>query len=342
MAALAKCLLLSASCAALVGALPVGFPCANATPTVLASVKSTSWPGACLDLKDVSSATTKTEESCKAACIADQTCSVWQLGPSPSKYCYISDEEYTATQCWGRDNDTTYKPLAAERLQHGFINVTQKLTAGSFVPGLMWIDMKSTIVAEGTKRCKGQCYSILACEKWLYVTGTSSVAGTTGQNIGCHLQTKASTLGAMTTLPAGQTSEGEQIQHTCVPPPAPPAKKKDNTLLWTILALIAILVLLIIVALVIFFVCCQKEKKPKKTRAVKVAPKKEVQVLQPLVRMPVVQQPMVQYAAPTVTTTMATPTYQAVPQAAPAVYASAPMVQSVAVAPTVTTRPMLM
>jgi len=360
MAALASCLLLSASCAALIGAsptLPVGFPCvgANAT-TILSSVLTTSWPGACLGLKDVSSGTaTQTAASCKAICIADPTCSVWQLGPAPNKYCYISDETHTALNCWGRDevagsSTPKYAPTAAERLQHGFINVTKVLKAGTYIAGLKAIgDMKSSTDPVGVARCKAQCYSIVACKNWFYVTGKSTVTGNStvaavaSKPKGCFLQTLSSQLGAESTLPVGQTSVGEEISHTCAKPTIPGVigSTKEPSNLWWILLLVAIIVILIIVALVVIFVFCQNKEKPKKTRAVKVAPKKEPQVIQPLVRMPVVQQPMVQYAAPTVTRAMVTPTYQAVPQAAPAVYASAPMFQSVVVEPTVM-QPMLM
>jgi len=314
MAALASCLLLSASCAALVSAntLPLGFPCANAnSTTILSSVLSTSWPGACLGLKDVSSAATKTEAACKAICIADPTCSVWQLGPAPNKYCYISDETHTALNCWGRDevvgsSTPKYVPLAAERLQHGFINVTKVLTAGTFFAGLKAIgDMKSSTDPVGVARCKAQCYSTVACKNWFYVTGVSTVAAVTSKAKGCFLQTLSSQLGAESTLPVGQTSVGEEISHTCAKPTIPGVigSTKEPSNLWWILLLVAIIVILIIVALVVIFVFCQNKEKPKKTRAVKVAPKKEPQVLQPLVRMPVVQQPMVQ-----------TPIYQAVPQ----------------------------
>lgn len=342
MAASTMRLLLCVSGAALASADVPGFPCA--TPPVVLESKTAppagqdAWPAACLGLKSQGDDKT-TAAACKEACVSHQSCSVWQL--TSDDYCWISDDYDQASSCWGRDDDTTFSSKAGERLQHGKVNVTQTLPNNAFYPGLKSVGtFRTTTDSSGSHRCKNQCYSDINCGVWLYVSGTVQ----NGKDVGCYVQNKDSEMGNIETLPAGQTSVGETIKHFCE------FSHEDLEKAVGILATLGMGMLLALCCvcclffgllfLCIYCLCCQgKKDKPKTTRAVKVAPKKEPQeVLQPLVPMPVVQQPMVAYAAPTVTTTVATPTYQAVPQAVPATYASAPMVQSVAAVPSVQTQ----
>lgn len=336
-------LLLCVSSAAFASADVPGFPCAM-PPKVLESKTAPpagqdAWPAACLGLNQQGDQKS-TAADCKAACVSHQSCSVWQL--TQDDYCYISDGYDQAYQCWGRDQDANFQAKAGERLQHGSVNVTQQLPNTAFYPGLKFVGTFNTATdASASSRCKNQCYSDINCGVWVWVTGQPTADGVVGKAVGCHVQNKDSQMGNIETLPAGQSSVGETVAHFCA------FSHEDLAKVAGIFAALGLGTLAflccvgccvgLLLCLCIYFLCCHgKKEKPKTTRAVKVAPKKEPQeVLQPLVPMPVVQQPMVAYAAPTYTTTVATPTYQAVPQAVPATYSSVPMVQSVAAVPQV-------
>lgn len=333
-APLAKALLLWAIAMAAAKEKPPGFPCALA-PTVLESKLDppngqAAWPANCLGLKSQGDAKTDAA-GCKAVCDSHQSCSVWQL--TSEDYCWIADDYDQAESCISRADEPTFQAKAGQRLQHGKVNVTATVTAGTWYDGLKKVNFGTTSdAALEAQRCKTQCYSDIYCQHWLYVKNTGN-AVPNGKEIGCYVQNKDSEVGSATTLPTGQTSQGEQISHYCpIETTVPPKKEESNLWLW--LLLLALLLLLLVAALIVCLLCHKEPKKEKKTRAVKVAPKKQPEVLQPLVPMPIVQQPMVTYATPTITTTVATPTYQAVPQVAP-VFAQAPMVVSTAAVPMV-------
>jgi hypothetical protein len=347
MAASTMRLLLCVSGAALASAAVPGFPCLTA-PIVLESKTAPpegqdAWPAACLGLSQQGDLKS-TSADCKAACVNHQSCSVWQL--SKDDYCYISDSYDQASDCWGRDASPEASTVAkaGERLQHGSINVTQTLPNNAYYPGLKHVGTMNTQTdSPRPVRCKNQCYSDINCGVWFYVEGAATDPAL-AKGLGCWLQNKDSQLGNIEQLPAGQTSTGETVTHYCdfSQQDLHDAAKAVGILasLGAGLLLAACCTLCLCCGLfwlLIYCLCCHgKKEKTKTTRAVKVAPKKEPkEVLQPLVPMPVVQQPMVAYAAPTFTTAVMTPTYQAVPQAAPATYASVPMVQSVAAAPAV-------
>lgn len=280
---------------------------------VLADV-ATGWPGACLGLTQQDNQSDYTTASCAAICKADALCSIWQL--TGGSNCWVGLPGSRGSECMGRSGDTEFRPTGAQRLQQGNVQVLKNYTT-EWVSGLKNIGVMSAMNGvEDRERCKHQCYSAIDCRYWMY-----------GKD-GCWVDDPATN-----PLPAvpviDNTSEyaktmvaGEHIQNVCPPPPKPEES------FWTWPVILGLIALLLLILAAIFFLCCQKEKKVKKTRAVKVAPKKE----EPAPAYTVLQPAYTTYVQPT-------PTYQMVPSAefiqAPMIVEQQPLLQqsSVMMAP---------
>lgn len=318
-----KCAALLFSSAAS-AALPPNFPC-SVPPTVLES-KEKGWPAVCLNLVgDPDESTTSTSAACKAKCIANPDCSVWQL--TTDKVCYVSKADAQATNCWGREpatDGTEFVALGGERLQHGTINVSTAIVGNGYYAGLHPVGafVETPTAAAQQERCKHQCYSDIWCNKWILVAGTSTDSAKPSIAIGCYVQNKESVEQSLTTAPPGQTTVGESIVHTCTPPVT---KTTPESNLFIVMLITLLICIVICVGLIIAILLCRKPAEKKSvSRAVKVSPKPMQQALVPMVPMPVmVTQPTVAYAAPPA---IAAPSYQVVPQAQSTTFASVPLI----------------
>jgi len=293
-----------------------GWPMVNGAPgacqTVPVSVikdvqGAEKWPGACLDLKQITDAATSTytPESCKAACLADPTCHVWQL--TDADKCWLGVPGNYAVSCETRDGENgepgTVLPggtqpgshliKAGQRLQHGSVKVVRSLSA-EWVEGLYVEGLQATNATRNAQRCKEQCYSDIYCRFWQYGAD------------GCERERKGtgvpdSPVISNTSTAARTQIAGEIIEHSCPPPKTTPPP--SHTLRNVLIALASLLLLLLLL-LCIYFAFCKKESKPKKTRAVKKAvPKEPAQPLVPVQTVQYVSVPqysVVQQPAPVV------------------------------------------
>jgi hypothetical protein len=306
--------------------------------TVLEDVSS-GWYDACLGLKkqmttDDPPVPISTAEACKATCVDDMHCSVWQLVKhNEDPVCWSGSVFHGCLSRGSGDPNskavTTFEGdlVAGESLQHGFIKVVGPKTDAQ-VMGLKHFVEKTGEAADRMERCKKICYTDTTCTVWQYGSD------------GCWVEHKP-------TNPAGDSKNdtkwlegllgGETVEHTC-PPYVP-----EEGLPWPWIITGIVLGLLALAAIIY---ALTKKPKVKKTRAVKIQPKPDPPLVplfipQPTVLIPqqsvvmappVMQQqvvyetaaPMTTYAAPT--TTYAAPT---VAQTQPLL--SAPMVSGGAV-----------
>lgn len=260
------------------------------------------WPGSCLGLKESDNTTEWNVDACASLCKANAQCNTWQV--TDEKKCWLGVPGYEGYQCFGRDGDTSFKAVGAQRLQQGTIKVLKSYSV-EWVSGLKNVGVMETASGVVDKeRCKSQCYSDVDCRYWMYGEG------------GCWLEQAPDFV--VPDVPVVSTTSdqaktmvgGENIVHQCLPPPPP-----EESNLPLLLGVIGGALLAACCLGLIFHMFCMAPKKVKRTRAVKVAPKKEA--------------PPLTYTLlePTYTTYVtSTPTYQMVPQAP--MMAAPPMVAS--------------
>lgn len=286
--------------------------------TVLQEVSS-GWYDACMGLKKFPDA--GTAELCKATCVDDMHCSVWQLvNNSGTPTCWSGS---TFHGCLARGGTDPNAPkvekfegdlLAGESLQHGFVKVVSAGTAETM--GLKHFVEKTGTDEEKLERCKKICYTDCTCTVWQYGAD------------GCWIE-HLPTFAKGETKPDSEWTKGmlggETIEHTCPPYVEPEGLPWPWIIAGIIVALLAL-------AAIAYF--CMKKPKVKKTRAVKIEPKKDPPLVplfipQPTVLIPqqsvimappqpVIQQQFVYETVPT--TQYAAPTTQYVTQAAPTQY----------------------
>jgi len=292
----------------------MAFPADCPNVTVLHDVVGDNWYDGCLGLQNKPLATTAA--ACEEQCKTDMNCSIWQM---TKKACWSGNVVHG---CRSRGSDVALGNfeedlVAGQRLQHGFIKV---ISTNDFeTMGLKHYPEKTGTQAEQVERCKQFCYTDVTCTVWQYGSD------------GCWVEHLPG-FGKDATKPGSEWSKGmiagETIEHTC-PPYVPP---ESNIWPWVIGGIVA--ALLALAALAYFL---QKKPKVKKTRAVKIEPKKDPPVItyipQPTVLIPMSQPSMVMQ--PTYTTqqvTQAAPTYttqtvQTYASAAPAYTTAVPAAQ---------------
>lgn len=290
-------------------------------PKVLHDHLTDGWPAKCMGLAQVTTVTKYTAASCGAECTKNPECMAWQL--TPLEECWVS---VPGNRCengvggQGRESNMT----AGQRIQHGKVIVKRSLAGMWISSGMKQIGTMapSSNADLSRQRCRDQCYSDISCRYWLW--------GGSGSNAGCWVEAQPNQVVSdpppleKTGANALTTAYGEEIDHICPPwpTPEPPAAKKSS--LGLILGIIGGVVLLGILAAVIYFLFCQSSApKAKKTRAVKIQPKKEPLAMAP---MPLLAPTYTTYVSPT-------PTYQVVAQAPPVEYIQAPVASIVAPAP---------
>lgn len=252
----------------------------KAAPVILKDT-ATGWKDDCKGLDaanpNLAANDATTADACKAACYATPSCAVWQFHESK---CYTG---VPLGACRSDRMGTQDFTAVGQRVQHGTIKKTGD-ALGMEVMGLATFKMASGDEAMDQERCKNQCYSDVTCGVWQFAEQTEGGKGCWVENAK-HRQTgekKTDTEFAKT------VKFGEFVEHVC-PPPAKP--EDDNTWLY---ALIAGLVALLLVAVLCYMM--QKKPKQKKTRAVKIEPKKEepVQLFIPQPTI-LIQQPQLVY-----------------------------------------------
>lgn len=266
------------------------FPADCPNVTVLHDVVGDNWYDGCLGLDKKTTVTTA--NACEEQCKADMTCNVWQM---TKVHCWSGNAVHG---CRSRGSDKALGNfeedlVAGQRIQHGFVKLVAKNSKVEAI-GLKHYPETTGTEAEQIARCKNDCYSDTTCTVWQYGADGCWVE---------HLPTNAKKETSTESDWAKGMIAGETIEHTC------PPYKPEEGLPWPWIITGIILGLLALAALAIIY-GLQKKPKVKKTRAVKIEPKKEPIVYfipQPTVLVPqpsyVMQQPIVQqqYAAPSYT-----------------------------------------
>jgi len=245
--------------------------------TVIHDVVGDNWYDGCLGLDKKTTITTAA--ACEAQCQADMNCNVWQM---TKVHCWSGNSVHG---CRSRGSDKALGNfeedlVAGQRIQHGFVKKVATISKVETI-GLKHYPESTGTEAEQIARCKNDCYSDTTCTVWQYGADGCWVE---------HLPTNPKKETSTTSDWAKGMITGETIEHTC--PPYQP----EESLPWPWI-IAGILLGLAALAAIIFVL--QKKPKVKKTRAVKIQPKKEPIVYfipQPTMLIPqqsvVMQQPM--------------------------------------------------
>jgi len=191
--------------------------------TVLQDV-SQGWPDVCLNL--MNDPDRGTMPVCKATCMMEPRCPVWQFLNVPGT------GQGTGQQCWlgaGTDCDSStsnanlaVEVLGGQRLQHGEVMVLKNMS-GPLVTNLYNLGPYTTGTEEqNIQRCRSWCYSLLTCQYWQYgSTGCWVDAPYLSSQKGMlptrMVEYPLTTTGLSSVVTMGA---GEYIVHYC--PPAPP------------------------------------------------------------------------------------------------------------------------
>lgn len=272
----------------------LAFPSDCPNVTVIEDVTRGGWYDGCLGLTYQEDSTTAA--ACEEQCKADMNCSVWQMTKSGGKEkCWSGSVVHG---CRSRGSDAALGNfeedlLAGQRMQHGFIKVVSTDSKIQTI-GLRHYPEKTGTQEEQIARCKDNCYTTVTCTVWQY--GSDGCWVEHGPD---HYKKSTTTNG---TWAAGMIA-GETIEHTC-PPYVAPGMPWGWIIAGIVLGLLAL-------AAIVYLL--RPKPKVKKTRAVKIEPKPEPQVVyfipQPTILIPqqsVVQVP--QYQPVTTVQTMAAPT----------------------------------
>eukprot|EP00747_Dinoflagellata_sp_TGD_P017306 gnl/TRDRNA2_/TRDRNA2_125743_c0_seq1.p1 gnl/TRDRNA2_/TRDRNA2_125743_c0~~gnl/TRDRNA2_/TRDRNA2_125743_c0_seq1.p1 ORF type:complete len:459 (-),score=64.43 gnl/TRDRNA2_/TRDRNA2_125743_c0_seq1:142-1518(-) len=311
------------------------------------------WHGNCQGLTEATHL--KTEVACKAACINEPMCPVWQFG---SNGCWLG----SGYDCERVMTGEHYVHGSSQRLIHGAVNVLldlkkpgdgvepvqiTKLTsqpvntiskyeikADAANPG--GVDKatgshtqddpvaKFPSLAEATIRCKYECYSDIRCEYWMFGKDGSCWIDRAGD-----VEYPLTTQGDATRGDAYAKDDmvaGEYVQHYCPPKPtpAPVGEKKPREgpkVLYIVLGILAALLVIVPLAWILSVRYC----KPKKGAVRALRPKPPPAMPEP----PAPQQPLVQ-PSPVIMTVQPTPVQVVRTVAAPVQYAAVPQQYSYA------------
>eukprot|EP00929_Paragymnodinium_shiwhaense_P030788 TRINITY_DN17383_c0_g2_i1.p1 TRINITY_DN17383_c0_g2~~TRINITY_DN17383_c0_g2_i1.p1 ORF type:complete len:700 (+),score=149.76 TRINITY_DN17383_c0_g2_i1:48-2102(+) len=182
------------------------------------------WNGLCQGLDPIN--TMPKGKTCADMCKDDLWCSEWALvqNHKGEERCWVG----LGNRCY-KTHGYEGKLVAAQRIMHGHYRVLRDMKYAQ-VDGLVHVDvsddggLSATPEAEGTKRCKNQCLSLVNCQIWVYFKTTGCWMEWPYKNRIKYPATKASW--GISRTP--DVVAGEYMQRVCgnlsgTAPAAPPA-----------------------------------------------------------------------------------------------------------------------